>query len=393
MVALTKWLFFEAGDHKGRPYPDAPLLLQTLGVNWSMMSDICLEIRGVTKRFGPVTAVDHVDLQILRGEFFSLLGPSGCGKTTLLRMIAGFEATTEGQILINGQDIAPLPPYKRPVNTVFQHYSLFPHMNVSQNIAFGLERKGIGGTDKVARISEALDLVRLSGFEKRRPSQLSGGQKQRVALARALVLHPEVLLLDEPLGALDMKLRKEMQVELKNLQERLKITFIFVTHDQEEALVMSDRIAVMNAGRVEQVGKSCSEIFEHPRTEFVANFMGATNLFDGIVSNQNGKRQLQIPDGPAFEVETNLAGGVKFTVRPEKMLLTAEPVAGRVCVPVKIVDEIFQGTNTNWVVEYQGKSLMVIEQNSKIVEDQARFSREDKAFLSWNPKHTVVLEE
>ncbi len=358
-----------------------------------MMSDICLEIRGVTKRFGQVTAVDHVNLQILRGEFFSLLGPSGCGKTTLLRMIAGFEATSEGQILMNGEDIAPLPPYKRPVNTVFQHYSLFPHMNVSQNIAFGLERKGIGGADKNSRISEALDLVRLSGFEKRRPSQLSGGQKQRVALARALVLHPEVLLLDEPLGALDMKLRKEMQVELKNLQERLKITFIFVTHDQEEALVMSDRIAVMNAGRVEQVGKSCSEIFEHPRTEFVANFMGATNLFEGVISNQNGKRQLQIPGGPAFEVDTQLAGGVRFTVRPEKMLLTTEPVAGRVCVPVKIMDEIFQGTNTNWVVEYQGKSLMVIEQNSKVVEDQARFSRSDSAFLSWNPKHAVVLEE
>ena len=358
-----------------------------------MMSDICLEIRGVTKQFGAVTAVDHVDLQIQRGEFFSLLGPSGCGKTTLLRMIAGFEETTEGQILMNGQDIAPLPPYRRPVNTVFQHYSLFPHMNVHQNIAFGLERKGVSGKDKDHRISEALDLVRLNGFEKRRPSQLSGGQKQRIALARALVLHPEVLLLDEPLGALDMKLRKEMQVELKNLQERLKITFIFVTHDQEEALVMSDRIAVMNAGRVEQVGKSCTEIFEHPRTEFVANFMGATNLFEGVISNDNGKKQLQIPDGPSFDVETIRAGAVKFTVRPEKMLLTSEPVQGRVCVPVKVVDEIYQGTNTNWVVDYQGKSLTIIEQNSKVSEDQARFSRADTAFLSWSPKHTVVLEE
>src|SRR5574341_130545 len=213
------------------------------------MAEALLEIRNVTKRFGSLTAVDHVSLQVEKGEFFSLLGPSGCGKTTLLRMIAGFEDTSEGQILINGQDIAPLPPYKRPVNTVFQHYSLFPHMNVFQNIAFGLERKAVAQNQIRKTVSEALDLVRLSGFEKRRPSQLSGGQKQRVALARALVLHPEVLLLDEPLGALDMKLRKEMQVELKNLQEQLKITFIFVTHDQEEALVMSDRIAVMNAGK------------------------------------------------------------------------------------------------------------------------------------------------
>ena len=354
------------------------------------MNDVVLSIREVSKKYGSVTAVDKVSVEIQKGEFFSLLGPSGCGKTTLLRMIAGFEETTEGQILINGQDVAPLPPYKRPVNTVFQHYSLFPHMNVFQNIAFGLERKRTQKNEIRKTVTEALDLVQLSGFERRRPSQLSGGQKQRVALARALVMHPEVLLLDEPLGALDMKLRKEMQVELKNLQEQLKITFIFVTHDQEEALVMSDRIAVMNHGKIEQVGKSCSEIYEHPRTEFVAHFIGATNIFEGVLSGG----QMRLPDGRSFSLENNSAGGdVRFAVRPEKMVLSTQDIAGRVCIPVTVRDEIFQGTNTSWVVEYQGKKFTVIEQNSKVVEEAGRFSRGDQAVLSWNPKHTVILEK
>jgi spermidine/putrescine transport system ATP-binding protein len=353
------------------------------------MTNTVLEIRNVTKKYGALTAVDSVHLAIEKGEFFSLLGPSGCGKTTLLRMIAGFEETTEGQILIHGQDVAPLPPYRRPVNTVFQHYSLFPHMNVYQNIAFGLERKKTPAQEIPKAVSEALDLVQLSGFEKRRPSQLSGGQKQRVALARALVMHPEVLLLDEPLGALDMKLRKEMQVELKNLQEKLKITFIFVTHDQEEALVMSDRIAVMNHGRIEQVGKSCSEIYEHPRTEFVANFIGATNIFEGSLSDG----VLTIANGPSFSTGNRESKQrVKFTVRPEKMALSAHPIEGRVSVAVTVVDEIFQGTNTSWIVDYQGRKITVIEQNSKVVEESGRFSRGDQAVLSWNPKHTVVLE-
>jgi len=305
-------------------------------------------------------------------------------------MIAGFEETTDGQILIHGEDVAPLPPYQRPVNTVFQHYSLFPHMNVFQNIAFGLERKNTPKNKIEGTVKEALDLVRLSGFEKRRPSQLSGGQKQRVALARALVMHPEVLLLDEPLGALDMKLRKEMQVELKNLQEQLQITFIFVTHDQEEALVMSDRIAVMNQGQIEQVGKSCSEIYEHPRTEFVAHFIGATNIFEATAVDH----LLKMWDGPEFPIEsTPVQGSVKFTVRPEKMLLSSEDVAGRVSLPVTVVDEIFQGTNTSWVVEYRNRKYTVVEQNSRIVEEQGRFSRGDQAVLSWNPKNTVILEK
>ena len=355
------------------------------------MASALLELRGVVKQFGSVIAVNRVELEIERGEFFSLLGPSGCGKTTLLRMIAGFEQTTEGQILINGHDIAALPPYKRPVNTVFQHYSLFPHMNVAQNIAFGLERKGVAKSEIGKTVTEALEQVQLAGFEKRRPSQLSGGQKQRVALARALVMRPEVLLLDEPLGALDMKLRKEMQVELKNLQEQLKLTFIFVTHDQEEALVMSDRIAVMNAGHIEQVGKSCSEIFEHPRTEFVANFMGATNIFEGQLKN----RTRITMDGVTFDVNPvdRADGPVKFTVRPEKMLLTSEAQSSRVCLKVRVTDEIFVGTITNWVVEYGGRSFVAIEQNIKVTDETTRFARGDSAVLSWNPKHTVILQE
>jgi spermidine/putrescine transport system ATP-binding protein len=361
------------------------------------MGDICLELRNVVKRFGPVTAVDHVDLEIERGEFFSLLGPSGCGKTTLLRLIAGFEEANEGQILINGKDIAPLPPYKRPVNTVFQHYALFPHMNVYQNIAFGLDRKSLPSGEIRTKVMETLDQVRLTGFEKRRPDQLSGGQKQRVALARALVLQPEVLLLDEPLGALDMKLRREMQVELKNLQERLKITFIFVTHDQEEALVMSDRIAVMNGGKIEQVGKSCTEIFEHPRTEFVANFMGANNFFEGKILQKEGKSYLEMEQGPTFEIDSTptlvRADRVRFIVRPEKLTLVSENQSNRVCIPVKVVDEIYQGTNTNWVLEYKGNILFVVEQNSRITAEKARFSRGDSAFVCWNPKHTILLQE
>jgi spermidine/putrescine transport system ATP-binding protein len=257
-----------------------------------------------------------------------------------------------------------------------------------------LERKGLTKSEIQTATNEALEQVQLNGFEKRRPGQLSGGQKQRVALARALVLRPQVLLLDEPLGALDMKLRKEMQVELKNLQARLRITFIFVTHDQEEALVMSDRIAVMNSGRLEQVGKSCTEIFERPRTEFVANFMGAANLFDAVLMNENGKTFLSMIDGPKFETETasNASGPVRFIVRPEKLSLGAASSSERVSVPVTVLDEIFQGTNTSWLVEYRGKTITVIEQNSRVTEDAERFKNGDSAVLSWNPKHTVVLE-
>ncbi|MES1211256.1 MAG: ATP-binding cassette domain-containing protein, partial [Acidobacteriota bacterium] len=243
-------------------------------------------MRAVTKRFGDrsqeTTAVDGVSLEIGRGEFFALLGPSGCGKTTLLRLIGGLEEPTSGAILIDGADVTAVPPHRRPVNMVFQHYALFPHLTVAENVAFGLRYKGLPKRAWSAKVGEALALVRLSGLEKRRPDQLSGGQRQRVALARALALEPRVLLLDEPLGALDQKLRKEVQVELKTLHRTLGITFIFVTHDQEEALAMSDRIAVMSLGRVAQVG-SPAEIFERPETELVADFKGAANFFTAEV--------------------------------------------------------------------------------------------------------------
>src|SRR5258706_12410482 len=244
-----------------------------------------IQIHDVSKKFGDFLAVDRVFLDIQRGEFFSLLGPSGCGKTTLLRMIAGFEHPTSGQILIDSADVTGVPPYARPVHLVFQHYALFPHLSVAKNVAFGLRYQNVAKSDYATRVGEALALVQLSGLDHRYPHELSGGQKQRVALARALVLRPKVLLLDEPLGALDQKLRKEMQVELKRLQRSLGITFVFVTHDQEEAMTMSDRVAVMNAGRVEQCD-AASTVFERPRTAFVAQFVGADNFFSADVIAQ-----------------------------------------------------------------------------------------------------------
>src|SRR5580698_8349131 len=262
------------------------------------MMDGAVEIRSVSKRFGEVLAVDDVTLSIAAGEFCSLLGPSGCGKTTLLRMLAGFEHPTSGSLLIGRREMAGVPPYERPVNLVFQQYALFPHLCVADNVAFGLRYQDVPRGERAARVAEALEMVRLKNLNHRRPDQLSGGQRQRVALARALVLRPRVLLLDEPLGALDQKLRKEMQVELKNLQKQLGITFIFVTHDQEEALIMSDRIAVMNAGRVEQAGAAAA-VFERPATRFVAAFLGAGNVLEN-----------------------------RFIVRPEKLFLRREPANG-----------------------------------------------------------------
>ena len=283
-------------------------------------------------------------------------------------MIAGFEATTEGQILMNGQDIAPLPPYKRPVNTVFQHYSLFPHMNVYQNIAFGLERKGIGGTDKDSRISEALDLVRLSGFEKRRPSQLSGGQKQRVALARALVNRPKVLLLDEPLGALDLKLRKEMQLELKHLQTQVGITFVYVTHDQEEALTMSNRIALMRAGRIERAGTP-QEIYDRPATKYVADFIGETNLLSARVRSVVGHRAILDVEGQAIDADVPTgrsvlaAGGqVWLSVRPEVMaiLRDGESPPGHNVLVGTVLEGIYAGSLTRLRLRLAGGTTLVL---------------------------------
>jgi spermidine/putrescine transport system ATP-binding protein len=278
-----------------------------------------VELKGVTKRFSDVTAVNGLELEIGDGEFFSLLGPSGCGKTTTLRMIAGLEFPTEGSIRVFGEEMGLRPPNKRPINTVFQSYALFPHMSVAQNIGFGLEMRGVDQADVRTRVDEAIQLVQLAGMERRRPAQLSGGQQQRVALARALVNRPKVLLLDEPLGALDLKLRQAMQTELKDLQERVGISFVYVTHDQEEALTMSDRIGVMNDGFLLQVGRP-QQIYEHPETRFVADFIGETTFISGVVA---GKGTVRLPNGTIVNTLTDSPDGTPVTLalRPERLYL------------------------------------------------------------------------
>jgi spermidine/putrescine transport system ATP-binding protein len=291
------------------------------------VGDPAVELLHVTKRFGEFVAVEDTSLQIADGEFFSLLGPSGCGKTTTLRMIAGFEEPSSGQIFIKGQQVAGIPPYRRPVNTVFQSYALFPHMTVAQNVAFGLEMKKTAKDDIARRVDEALELVQLPGMAARKPKQLSGGQQQRVALARALVNRPQVLLLDEPLGALDLKLRKAMQLELKQIQAEVGITFIYVTHDQEEALTMSDRIAVMSNGEVQQVGKA-KEIYEHPENRFVADFIGETNFINGKITELGSPAKVNIGDytvlGMVGEHQVREGQSVTLAIRPEKIRLFAQ---------------------------------------------------------------------
>jgi spermidine/putrescine transport system ATP-binding protein len=362
------------------------------------MSESSVEIRGVTKRFLEVTAVDDVTLAVRRGEFFSLLGPSGCGKTTLLRLIAGFELPTAGGIEIGGVDMTEVPAHRRPVNLVFQQYALFPHLSVAENVGFGLRYQGLPRAEHATRVSEALALVRLSGLERRRPDQLSGGQRQRVALARALALSPQVLLLDEPLSALDRQLREEMQVELKSLQRRVGITFLLVTHDQEEALSLSDRVAVMQGGRVEQVGAP-AEVYDAPATPFVASFLGASNFWDAEVREISGEGlalalpggigiTVPAPSGRAFQV----GEAVRLLVRPEKLALSATAPAGRPAFPafpVTVVERIYQGASTTWIVQDErGERFTVYSQNTGVGEGLAPGSR---GFLSWAPRHAVVL--
>ncbi len=333
---------------------------------------IDVELVDVTKVFDSgVVAVDRVSLQIYQGEFFSLLGPSGCGKTTTLRMIAGFEHPTSGEVRIEGRPMGHTPPFRRNVNTVFQNYALFPHMTVFENVAFGLRMKRVPRDEIVRRVREALQLVRLSGFEERYPRQLSGGQQQRVALARALVNRPRVLLLDEPLGALDLKLRKEMQLELKHLQMTVGITFIYVTHDQEEALTMSDRIAVMNAGRVLQVGTPV-EIYERPTSRFVADFIGESNFLPGRVVDVDrdvatvlvaGERPVRV------RIETPVAAGQPVTVaiRPEKIRVTpVEAPEANGFLSGRVEEVIYIGTDTFYVVRIDDQTtLRVRSQNDR----------------------------
>ena len=337
-----------------------------------MANEFAVEMRDVLKQFvtpegGVLSAVDHVDMQIKDGEFFSLLGPSGCGKTTSLRMIAGFELPTSGNIMIRGKEMSQVAAHLRPVNTVFQQYALFPHMTVEQNIGFGLEMKGVGKAERSRRVSEALEMVRLPGMEMRRAKQLSGGQQQRIALARALVNKPEVLLLDEPLGALDLKLRKEMQLELKNLQREVGITFIYVTHDQEEALTMSDRIAVMSKGKALQIGLP-EEIYERPANKFVADFIGETNFLDGVVKGQNGSTvEVELSGTGLVRVESgrSFTNGqqVSVAVRPEKLSLNKEISEGN-SIKGSVEDIIYIGTDTHYGVRFPGgQKARVREQN------------------------------
>jgi len=326
----------------------------------------------VSRHFGDVKAVDQVDLEIIDGEFFSMLGPSGSGKTTCLRMIAGFDKPTSGQIYLYAQEVSNLPPYERPVNTVFQDYALFPHMTIDDNIAYGLMIKGMPKAERRKRVDDMLELVQLPGFGYRKPSQLSGGQRQRVALARALINHPKVLLLDEPLGALDLKLRQQMQVELKSIQKRVGITFIFVTHDQEEALTISDRIAVFNEGKIEQIG-SPSEIYERPASAFVAGFVGISNLVSG-------------------EVAKRITGSEKtFSIRPEKIYLGSvdeKPLPDRVSLEGVVRDVVYLGLYTRYLVEVDGGvDLVVVEQNQKTTSMDVLSTKGQKVKLSWHKDH------
>jgi spermidine/putrescine transport system ATP-binding protein len=359
--------------------------------------EIDVRLERVTKVFGDVVAVDDLSLEIEEGEFFSLLGPSGCGKTTTLRMIGGFEEPTRGTIYLRGRDVTDLPPYKRDVNTVFQSYALFPHLDVFENVAFGLRRRKVDRAEIERRVLEALELVDLVGFERRRPTQLSGGQQQRVALARALVNRPKVLLLDEPLGALDLKLRKQMQLELKRIQAEVGITFIYVTHDQEEAMTMSNRIAVMRHGRIEQVGPP-EDVYEHPATEFVAGFLGASNLLDGEVKERRGGvATIRLAAGgtvrvPEDRMPADLDSVVKVGVRPEKISILPEgeePPSDRNRVPGLLRMATYIGVSHQYKVEGPaGQELTVYVQNLGATPPPRPGERVQ---LVWKPEHTFVV--
>jgi spermidine/putrescine transport system ATP-binding protein len=351
------------------------------------MADAVADVRldRVVKRFDDVTAVDGVTLEIPAGSFFALLGPSGCGKTTTLRMIGGFEEPDEGTIELGGRNVVGLPPHKRDVNTVFQSYALFPHLSVFENTAFGLRRKGVDRGQIRGRVHEMLELVGLHGIEGRKPRQLSGGQQQRVALARALVNSPRVLLLDEPLGALDLKLRKQLQLELKRIQQDVGITFVHVTHDQEEAMTLADTIAVMNHGHVEQLGAP-EALYERPRTEFVAGFLGVSNLLHGTVTGPNRVR-LEAGD----EVEVSLGGRtgrLAIGVRPEKLRL-GPPVEGENTLSGTVKETAYVGVATQYVVSTGAGDVVVYAQNR----DAARPLRPGSvALLSWRPDSTFVID-
>ena len=362
----------------------------------SLMSEVGIHLEGITKTFGEVVAVDDVDIVIREGEFFSLLGPSGCGKTTSLRMIAGFEVPDTGRVLLRDEDVSGHLPSKRNVNMVFQHYALFPHMDVEENVMFGLRVSGVRKKERVRRVAEILEIVRLPGYQKRKPWQLSGGQQQRVALARALVNRPSALLLDEPLGALDVKLRREMQLELKAIQHELGTTFVYVTHDQEEALTMSDRIAVMNLGRVEQIGNP-REIYENPQSSFVAGFIGSLNAMDLVVGHRRegigissvGGGQVVARVGAGVTVGTRL----RAAVRPERIALgpVGAPVHSDGSMVEGTVEEvIYLGAVSLFHLDVAGLGRIVSQRMSH--EEESAFQTGDRVSASWEPAHTLVLD-
>jgi spermidine/putrescine transport system ATP-binding protein len=363
--------------------------------------DADVRIDHVTKQFGDFVAVDDLTLEVAKGEFFSMLGPSGCGKTTTLRMIGGFEQPTTGTIYLGDTDVTDLPPYKRATNTVFQNYALFPHLTIFENIAFGLRRRKLPGAEVKEKVGTMLELVELPGYEGRKPHQLSGGQQQRIALARALVNNPQVLLLDEPLGALDLKLRKQMQVELKRIQSEVGITFIFVTHDQEEAMTMSDRIAVIHRGRIEQLGTP-EELYERPTTDFVARFLGVSNLLEAEVAGTDDRfASMRLKDGtivraPAAKVDG--ATNVHIGVRPEKLRIVAiddddhAAASDLNAIQGTVLDASYMGVSTQYLVAtpYDHR-LIVYAQNLETAGASEVLADGQRVRLTWKPQHSFVI--
>ena len=356
-----------------------------------------VRLEKVMKDFGGQRVIENLNLEAKQGEFLTLLGPSGCGKTTTLRMIAGFEEPTDGKILLNGKDVSQNQPYERDVNTVFQSYALFPHMNIFENIAFGLKLKKLPKEEIKQRVKEALRLVRLEGYEGRKPNEISGGQKQRVAIARAIINNPKVLLLDEPLGALDMKLRKEMQIELKHLQQKLGITFIYVTHDQEEALILSDRIAVMNNGKIEQLGVP-SEIYERPETKFVADFIGETNLFEGTISYVtndhikviiDGNNEIIITDPLLDKLSLKKNTNVYVAVRPEKMKLNFSTEKGKNKIKAIIKEKIYAGSVNKTIASLSNGNEVIINELMGSTINSNDLNR--SVFAQWEYEDGVVI--
>lgn len=357
-----------------------------------------VRIEGVTKKFGSFTAVDNISLDIYEREFYSLLGPSGCGKTTLLRMLAGFEKPTQGRIIIDGEDMSVVPPHKRPVNMMFQSYALFPHMNVEQNIAFGLKQDRMPKADIAERVERMINLVQLNKFAKRKPEQLSGGQKQRVALARSLAKKPKILLLDEPLGALDKKLREETQFELMNIQETLGVTFIIVTHDQEEAMTVSSRIAVMNHGYVEQVATP-SEIYEYPNSRLVAEFIGDVNILESRIvevlpdSARLNMVGLEAPVQTGRSVNAAPGETAWVAIRPEKMVISLTPPANASvnCLSGEVWDIGYLGKLSVFHVRLEDGRMVIVAQTNRKRATERTITWEDKVYVSWSPDAAVVL--